>query len=329
MALKSALLDELQQVIRRKGYSRETGKTYRAWIEQYMRWTHTTLKKWVHPKDLREDHVTAFLNHLANVRNVSPTSQNCALQSILFLYRELLHIDLQGIDALRAKRPKRLPTVLTPGEVVQVLGQLSGQSLLIGQLLYGCALRIGECLSLRVKDIDIGNHQVILRGAKGAKDRAVGMPRRLVEPLKQQIEVSRRYHTADTKRGVCRVELPYAFARKSPTASSSLSWYWLFCSHVNSKHPEEGWVGRFHTDDSNFGRSLSIAAKRAGILKRCNPHCMRHSSATHMLNNGTDIRSLQAILGHADVRTTMIYTHVEEAGVTSETSPLDRLPRIA
>jgi integron integrase len=269
------------------------------------------------------------LTDLAVRKNVSPTTQNVALQSALFLYREVLNMKIEGVDALRSKRPKRLPTVLSVVEVARLLTALEGQSRLIGQMLYGCGLRIGECVSLRCKDIDVDNRQLILRGAKGAKDRAVGLPKMLVDPLSRQIEATRKWHAIDVKAGCNRVDVPYQFAKKSPNAPGSLSWYWLFCSHVNSRHPTEGWLGRYHVDESNFGRSLSVAARRLGILKRVHPHCLRHSYATHSLNQGTDIRSLQTLMGHADIRTTMIYTHVEQAGVTSETSPLDRLPKIA
>ena len=151
------------------------------------------------------------------------------------------------------------------------------------------------------------------------------MPQRLRDPLQQQIAETERIHASDKASGAARIELPYSFGRKSPTEASSISWYWLFCSHKLSRHPSEGWIGRYHIDQSNFGRSLRIAATRAGIRKRVNPHSLRHSYATHLLNQGTDIRSLQSLLGHADVRTTMIYTHVEVAGVISQTSPLDRL----
>lgn len=329
MALKSALLDEVVEVCRRKGYSLKTAKTYRHWAEVFLLWAKATYGQWRHPRDMGREELTQWLTELATVRNVSPTSQNVALQAMLFVYRELLDTHITGVDALRAKRPKRLPTVLAPIEVAQLLGQLTGQSRLIGSLLYGCGLRIGECLSLRIKDVDLYQRQLIIRAGKGAKDRAVGLPRATVEPLRRQIEVVSKWHAADVKAGCNRVEMPYAYSRKSPAAAGSLGWYWLFCSHQLSRHPTENWYGRYHIDESNVGRSLSVAARRAGIVRRVNPHCLRHSYATHTLNGGTDIRTLQQLLGHADVRTTMIYTHVEACGVTAETSPLDRLPDVA
>ena len=325
--MKSQLLDEIDIVCRRKGYSRNTAKTYRHWCAQYLLWLKAqNHSQWKHPKETGREHIESWLTQLATVRNVSPTSQNVAFQSVLFLFREILDRSVENVNALRAKRPQRIPTVLSVREVAQLMGGLSGQAKLIGQLLYGCGLRIGETLSLRVKDVDFDNRQITLRAAKGAKDRVVGMPRAVVKPLREQIERTRRFHAQDVGNGVNRVELPYRYAGKSPQAAGSLSWYWLFCSHKTSRHPVEGWTGRYHIDPSNFGRSLRQVARRCGILKDVHPHCLRHSYATHTLNQGTDIRSLQKLLGHADVRTTMIYTHVEAAGVTSETSPLDRLP---
>lgn len=326
MAVKSALLDQMCDVVRRKGYSRETAKTYRHWCERYLQWLRDRSGQWQHPNTTGRDDVQSWLTDLAIRANVSPTSQNVALQSVLFLFREVMRIDLKDIDALRSKRPKRLPTVLSVTEVSALLSSLTGVNRLIAQLLYGSGLRIGEAMSLRIKDIDIPQRQIILRGAKGAKDRSVPMAKRLIEALTRQIESAERWHKKDTEDGCCRVELPYSFARKSPKACSQFVWYWLFPSSQLSRHPEEGWLGRYHLDESNFGRSLRVAAVKAKIRKRVYPHCLRHSFATHSLNNGMDIRTLQQILGHADVRTTMIYTHVDTAGVSSEDSPLDRLP---
>lgn len=327
MPLKSALLDQIATVCRRKGYARSTAQTYRHHCEQYLLWLKATNGgAWRNPIDCDRLEIEGWLTYLATRRNVSPTSQNVAFQSILFLYREIIGRQIRDVDALRAKRPQRIPTVLSVGQVSQLLQQLHGTNRLIAQLLYGCGMRIGEAVALRIKDLNTDSRQIVIRAAKGAKDRAVGMPRQLVDKLARQIDDVRRLHAADVANGCNRVELPYSFARKSPDASGSFAWYWLFPSHQLSRHPAEGWVGRYHVDASNFGRSLRIAARRCGIQQRITPHCLRHSYATHLLNQGTDIRSLQQLLGHADVRTTMIYTHVELAGVTAETSPLDRLP---
>ena len=326
MALNSQLLDQIGVVCRRKGRARSTYKTYRHWCEQYLRWLRKPDGTWTHPKDTAEPEVTGWLTELANRRNVSPTSQNVAFQSVLFLFREVIGRELHNVQALRAKRPQRIPTVLSVPEVSRLLAELKGRDRIIGQLLYGCGMRIGEAVSLRIKDIDTDSRQIVIRQAKGAKDRAVGMPSALQEPLTHQIETAAALHRQDVDAGTNRVELPYSYGRKSPTAAGSLAWFWLFPSHKLSRHPVEKWIGRYHIDKGNFARSMRLAGRRAGIHKHCNTHCLRHSYATHSLNQGVDIRSLQKLLGHNDVRTTMIYTHVELAGATSEQSPLDRLP---
>lgn len=326
MALNSALMDQINLVVRRLGYARSTAKTYRSWCENYMIWLKQRDGKWTHPRDTAERDVTAWLEYLGNVRNVSPTSQNVALQAVLFLFRNIIGRQLQNIDAMRAKRPQRLPTFLSVPEVSRLFAELKGRDLLIGQLLYGCGLRIGEAMSLRTKDVNLDDRQIVIRSAKGAKDRAVGIPRLLVDKLARQIDAARRLHQQDVEAGTNRVELPYSYGRKSRMAAGSFAWFWLFPSHKLSRHPEERWIGRYHIDKGNFARSLRLAAKRAQIDKPCNPHCLRHSYATHSLNQGIDIRSLQQLMGHSDVRTTMKYTHVYNAGATSEQSPLDRLP---
>ena len=322
------LKDDLFARVRTKGYSRKTAETYWVWIESYLRWARNASGQWRKPSEMNEREVTNWLTWLATQKNLSPTSQNVALQAVVFLYRELLQRDLVGIDAVRAKRPQRIPTVLSREEVGGLFGILKGQSLLIAQLLYGCGMRIGEALSLRVQDVDFGNNQITIRQAKGAKDRVVQLPVRLVEPLRLQLQITEHWHKHDTQAGVCRAPLPFAFARKHPAAEKQLSWCYLFPSHQLSRCPDTGRLGRWHVDEGNFTRSLRIAAVKAGIRKRVTSHCLRHSYATHMLNSGVDIRSIQKLLGHQDVRTTMIYTHVDLCGPASVASPLDSL-RIA
>lgn len=319
------LKDDLFAVVRTKGYSRKTAETYWVWIESFLRWAKRKTGHWTKPADLTDRDVTEWLTWLANKRQISPTSQNVALQAVLFLYRELIGRELQNIDAVRAKRPQRIPTVLSRAEVLKLMAVLTGQSLLIAKLLYGCGMRIGEALSLRVQDIDFGNRQITIRRAKGAKDRVVQLPQVICDPLQRQVEVTAKWHAADMEAGCCRAPLPYAFARKSPAAERQLGWYYLFASHQLSKCPETGRLGRWHVDESNFTRSLRIAAVKAGIKKRVTSHCLRHSYATHMLNAGVDLRSIQKLLGHNDVRTTMIYTHVDLWGPASVSSPLDSL----
>lgn len=328
MALKSRLMDEIVEVCERKGYSPNTWKTYRYWCEQFLIWLRNENGgRWQRPQDVGRDEVQGWLTWLAVRQRVSPTTQNLAFQAVLFLYREVLGLKIENVDALRSKRPKRLPVVLHPTEVSALFQNLHGTYRLIAQLMYGCGLRVGEALSLRVKDLDLLNGQLMVRQAKGAKDRVIGLPKLIRGKIEGQIEAVRQLHGEDVANQCNRVEVPYSYAKKNPQAPGSLAWYWMFPSHKLSRHPREGWVGRWHVHQSTFTRSFNLAAKRAGIKERkhATTHCLRHSYATHSLNNGIDIRSLQQLMGHNDVRVTMIYTHVDAAGVTSEASPLDRL----
>lgn len=323
------LLDQIAIKCFVKGYSPNTAKTYRHWCDDFIRYHRHRAGQWVHPSQMRETEVEQYLTSLAVNRRVSPTTQNLALQSILFLYRELLGITLAGVDALRSKRPQRLPTFLSRQEVSELLKHMKGQTKLVAMLCYGCGMRIGEAISLRVKDIDFGNAQIVIRGAKGAKDRIVQLPQAALPLLREQVSAAERWNAIDVNEGLARVALPNAFANKSPQAASQLAWYWLFCSHVRSKDPLTKQVGRHHIDESTFSRDLATAVRHAHILKRVHSHCLRHSYATHLYNAGTDIKTIQALLGHNDIRTTMIYTHITETGPASERSPLDTLLRIA
>lgn len=326
---KPKLLDELSHKIRRLGYSRKTGETYRHWCLEFLRFHQRRTGQWIHPSTQGRTDVEMFLTYLAVKRNVSPTTQNVAFQAVLFLFREVLGMKIENVNALRAKKPQRLPTVLSRQEIAELFKHLSGQSRLMAMLLYGCGMRIGEVVSLRVKDVDFANGMIVIRAAKGAKDRVVQLPKSAEEPLRLQISEAERWHAIDVADGVARVPLPYAFEQKSPQAASQLGWYWVFCSAYRSCDPETGRIGRYHVDESNFTRSLGIAARRAGIHKRVTSHTMRHSYATHLLNSGTDLRTIQKLLGHSSVVTTQIYTHVDACGPASERSPLDSLLRIA
>ncbi len=323
------LLEQIAIVCERKKYAVNTGKTYKHWCEDYLRHARSVTGRWIHPRDMGRSEIERYLTHLAINRHVTANTQNLALNAILFLYREILGIEIQGVDALRAKRPQRLPSVLSRDEIGLVLEKLTGQMKTIASLCYGCGMRIGEALSLRVKDLDFGSRQIVIRAAKGNKDRAVQLPRSAESMLREQIAVAARFHAADVASGMARVPLPYAFAVKSPSAESQLAWYWLFCSAVRSQDPVTKRIGRYHLDETTFSRALSLAVRQAGIHKRVTSHCLRHSYATHLLNCGSDIRTIQKLLGHSDVRTTMIYTHVDAAGPASERSPLDVLLRIA
>lgn len=326
MALKSEMLDQIPVLVRDRNMSPKTADAYRGWCERFLLWLkHEHGGQWVNPKDCGTPEVTGFLSYLANRRNVAASTQNQALSALLFLYRNVIGRDLHGIDAVRAKTPQRVPTVLSVQEVSSLLQQLRGRDRLLGQVLYGCGLRISEGVSLRIKDLDFHQSQITIQAAKGNKSRMVPMPRSLAAELRQQVERVRALHAADVKAGCNRVPLPYAYARKSPNAAGSFSWYWLFPSHNLSRNPDEGWIGRFHIDDGNFGRSLRIAGVRARIDRRVTPHTLRHSFATHLLNTGSPLTTIQKLLGHKDLTTTQVYLHVELAGATAETSPLDRL----
>lgn len=326
---KPKLLDELVAKCRLKSDSKKTGETYRHWCADYLRYHRDRTGAWVHPKEMGKVEIEQYLTQLATARHVAPSTQNLALQAILFLYRECLGVKIENVDALRSRRPQRIPTVLTRQEVAAVLENLTGPMKLIASLCYGCGCRIGEVLSLRLKDIDFSGGTIVIRHAKGAKDRVVPLPRAAVPLLREQFKLTERWHTLDTEAGCARVPLPNAFADKSPKAAADIRWWWCFCSAVRSKDPDTKQVGRWHIDETTFSRALSYAVRKAGVMKRVTSHCFRHSCATHLLNAGTDIRTIQKLLGHSDLRTTQLYTHVADDGPGSERSPLDTLLRIA
>lgn len=329
--LKSVLLDQILSKCAVKGLAKNTGETYRAWCSHWILFSKQG-DQWRHPQTLGVADIECYLTHLATVRHVTQNTQNLALQAILFLRREVLGIHDQGIDALRAKRPQREPTYLSVPEISRLLAvfheRFPGERELIANLCYGCGLRIGEALSLRLKEIDFDSRQILIRGAKGFKDRVVPLPQRAEPMLQRQMTEATRWHRLDTEAGRCRVPLPGAFAAKCPRAERELGWFWLFPSPVRSRDPDSQREGRFHLDESTFSRALAIAANRAEILKRVTSHCLRHSFATHLLNAGVDIRTIQKLLGHTRLETTMIYTHVSACGPASETSPLDLLDQI-
>ncbi len=326
----SQIINDLHTRCRALGRSRNTAKTYATWCVNYIHWLRRDNGgHWRHPKDCGDVEVTRWLTEMATRHNYSQTSQNCALQGVLFLYKWVIGRELGNIDAVRAKRPKNIPAVMSQQEVAAVLSKLAGQQQLVGQLLYGCGMRIGEAVALRVKDIDFGNRQITIHAGKGNKSRVVGLPSAVEDKLRQQIEIVRTWHSKDVADGCNRVELPYRYAAKSPMAAGQFGWYWLFCSHVRSRHPEAGWLGRYHVDQSNFGRSFRVAAKKAGILRRVTPHTLRHSFATYQVHAGVPLPTVQRLMGHSDISTTMVYTHIDPAGVTATQSPLDRLAAAA
>ena len=313
------LLDQLRDTIRLKHYSYSTEKTYVHWARRYILYHNKR-----HPAEMGVAEIEAFLTHLAKDEHVSASTQNQALNALLFLYRNVLQIDLPvPLHALRAKRSEHLPTVLSKDEVARVLAGMHGLHQLMGKLLYGCGLRLMECFHLRVKDIDFEQSQIIVREGKGEKDRATMLPASLIQPLKNQITFVKNQHERDLAQGYGSVELPFALARKYPTADKEVGWQYLFPSERLSTDPRSGIVRRHHLDPSGLQRAVKAAAKLARIDKPVSPHTFRHCFATHLLEAGYDIRTVQELLGHKDVKTTMIYTHVLNRGPKAVRSPLD------
>jgi integron integrase len=321
------LLEQVHQAIRRRHFSRRTEEAYVHWIKRFIYFSGKR-----HPRDLGEAEITAFLNHLAVDRKVAGGTHNQALSALLFLYREVLGMKLGWLEGVRrVTRPPRMPTVLTRAEVERVLAQLHGPKWLIASLLYGSGLRVLECLRLRVKDLDLGYRQILVRDGKGEKDRVTMLPEKLVEPLRAHLERVRGLHGRDLRAGYGEVHLPYALGRKYPRAGREWRWQYLFPSATRCVDPDDGVIRRHHLDESVPQRAVKEALRAAGIDKHASCHTLRHSFATHLLEAGYDIRTVQELLGHSDVSTTMIYTHVLNKGGRGVKSPLDRLeqPRAA
>lgn len=314
------LLDLVRDAIRRKHYSDRTEQAYVHWIKRFIYFSGKR-----HPKDLGAAEVTAFLNHLSGERGVAAATQNQALAALLFLYKEALELPLPWLEGLdRAKRPARLPTVLTRTEARRLLANLHGARWLMASLLYGAGLRLRECLKLRVKDIDFGYLQILVRDGKGGKDRVTMLPQSVVEPLKHHLTHVRALHERDIASGHGDVELPDALARKYPRAPYEWPWKFVFPSHKLSTDPRTGVIRRHHVYEDYLVRGVKEAARASGLAKHVSCHTLRHSFATHLLEGGYDIRTVQELLGHADVSTTMIYTHVLNKGGRGVASPLDR-----
>jgi len=302
-------------------YSYRTEKTYLYWIRYFIRWSGRR-----HPRDLAAAEVTAFLNFLANERSVAAATQNQALSALLFLYGKVLEVRLPWLDGLvRAKRPVRLPVVLTEREVERLLSQMEGMTGLMARLIYGTGLRLSECLRLRVKDVEFSYCQILVRDGKGGKDRVTMLPKKLVDPLYRHLGRVKALHERDIREGCGEVELPHALSRKYPRAPWEWGWQFVFPSAGRSADPYTGVIRRHHLYDQTLSRAVSRAARAAGIAKPVGCHTLRHSFATHLLQSGSDIRTVQELLGHSDVSTTMIYTHVMNRGARGTLSPLDRL----
>lgn len=316
---ESKLLHQVRQKIRRKNYAYRTEKSYIRWMVRFIKFCGTK-----HPLNIDPKEVERFLNHLAVDRNVAASTQNQALCAILFLYKQVLGKQLPQFDHLQwSKKPGKLPVVLTREEVKMLLDQLDDIPLLVARLLYGSGLRISEAIRVRVKDVDFGYRQLMVRNGKGNKDRVTMLPNIAVAPLRQQIEKVQHLHERDTKNGYGKVRLPNALAQKYPGASSELKWQYLFPSHRISREPRTGLKHRYHISDTFIQRKIRRAVDKTGISKKAGCHTLRHSFATHLLEEGYDIRTVQELLGHKNVKTTMIYTHVLNRGGKGVKSPAD------
>ena len=323
------LLDQVRERIRYLHYSLNTEKVYVQWIREFVRWSGRggNLR---HPRDLGAREIEAYLSMLATERKVSVSTHNQALSAILFLYREVLDIDLPWLAGInRPTRPKRIPSVLSKGEVAALLAGMGGETGVVARLLYGTGMRLMEGVRLRIKDVDFDRQVIMVREAKGNKDRVVMLPRVLLAPLRAQMQAARTVWERDRAAQRAGIYLPDALDKKYPNAGKSWSWFWLFPAAGEAIDPRTGIERRHHLHEERLQRALKVAVAAAGIAKPVSVHTWRHSFATHLLQGGTDIRTVQELLGHSDVSTTMIYTHVlkVEAAVSagSARSPLDVL----
>ena len=318
---KPRLLDQVRDRIRVKHYSIRTEQAYLGWVKRFILFHGKR-----HPLTLGAPDVERFLTHLAVEGKVAASTQNQALAAVLFLYREVLERPLPWLDDLtRAKQPERLPVVLTVGETQLVLAQISGTAGLMVRLLYGTGMRLMECVRLRVKDVDFEKQQITVRDGKGFKDRVTMLPKSLAEALIKHLERGKTLHHEDLAAGHGETYLPFALARKYPNAGRAWGWQYMFPARSVSVDPRSGATRRHHVDEKALQRAMKQAVRDAGLTKLATPHTLRHSFATHLLESGYDIRTIQELLGHKDVATTMIYTHVLNRGGKGVLSPLDRM----
>jgi integron integrase len=315
------LIQRYREELEVRRYAHRTVKTYEQWLRRFLRF-----HRMRHPRTMGEAEINAFLSHLATAEHVSASTQNQALAALLFLYRTVLGCDvgiLEGV--IRARKSQRLPVVLTVAEVRVLLSELNGTEGLIAQMLYGSGLRLMEALRLRVKDVDLEQHVITVRSGKGDKDRSTVLPKRLVKPLKRHLDQVKRLHMEDLDAGWGAVELPHALDRKYRNAAREWSWQWLFPQSRRWRDPRELSEGRHHLDPSLVQRAVRTAVQAARLSKPATCHTFRHSFATHLLEQGADIRTIQELLGHSDVKTTMVYTHVLNRGPSGVRSPADLL----
>jgi len=312
-------MDQLHQALRSRNYSPRTEQAYCLWVKRFI-YFHGLR----HPAEMAEPEINHFLTHLAVVEHVGPSTQTQALSALLFLYRHVIGRAVGELDDLvRARKTRRLPVVLTQDEVKAILSRLDGDRWLIASLLYGSGMRLTECLSLRVQDIEFTRAELTVRNGKGGKDRITMLPDSLRPPLREHLKIVRIVHERDLEEGWGRVELPNALARKYPDAAADWRWQWVFPQQKRWKNVRTGEQGRHHVHQTIVQRSVKEAVRLSGVTKHAGCHTLRHSFATHLLEAGYDIRTIQELLGHKDVSTTMIYTHVLNKGGRGVRSPLD------
>ena len=315
------LLDRLRLALRSRHYSRRTEKSYVRWVRRFISFHNVR-----HPAQMAEPEINAFLTHLAVRQHVSASTQNQALCALLFLYRHVLGRQVGELgEVIRARKPRRLPIVLSRDEVKVVLANLAADKRLMAALLYGAGLRLMECLRLRIQDIDFSRNEITIRDGKGGKDRMTMLPESLKKPLQEHLRKVRSIHEKDLAHGWGRVQLPEALDRKYPNAPTGWRWQWVFPQANRWRNSKTGEEGRHHVDESVLQKAFKQAVGKAGLVKRATCHTLRHSFATHLLEDGYDIRTVQELLGHTDVRTTLIYTHVLNRGGRGVKSPVDNL----
>ena len=316
-----SLLDEFNVKLRTTGSPIKTRRTYLHWVERFIRHCRQPDGGWRHPTELDKPDIEDWLTHLAMVANVAPSTQNLALQSVLTFYRVMFERHFEGINALRARKPQRMPTFLNIPELTSLFAYLPRVPLVGAQLQTACGLRVGEMLSIRIKDFDFEREQIIVRSAKGAKDRATVFPKEMHDLVRWQMDSMRVLYESDRRDNMPGVSLPYAFGRKCKSAATDWAWFYLFASDRISKCPDYGTIARHHSDESNYNKQLKAAARKARIPKRVSSHVLRHAFGTYMISCGTDIRTLQSMMGHADIRTTQIYLHCN-----ANTSVMNKTP---